>query len=136
MVPLPHPCQRPWRLLSVLFKSTFSCWMNWSRPRVAAPPSPGGHLDNLSSLLYRERQTVSGKDPNRVPRAVATQPGRCVAGSDMWGSGTVCWSLRSPNALLVPTGGGASLIVEWRGAKKSSLNSTYNGTTQGKAGAL
>lgn len=52
--------------------------MTWSRPRVAAPPSPRGHLDNLTSLLYRERQTASGKDPHRVPRAVATQPG------DVW----------------------------------------------------
>lgn len=35
------------------------------------------------------------------------------------------------NAFLVPTGEGTLLIVGWRGAKKSSLNSTYSGTNNG-----
>lgn len=67
--------------------------------------SPGGHLDNLTILFSRKRQTVLGKGQNGVPRACG-YPTREMCGWQRqvgkWNSSLVI--AVATKAWLVPTG--------------------------------
>ena len=121
VTPLPHPCQRPFSQLSA---PLLLAGGPGAGPEAQSCQPLGGHLDDHTTLLFRERQTVSGKVRTECQGLMASPH---VAGSNTGAGGGVWKSLLvtvvTTNAFLVPTGGGASMIVGWRGAKKSSLNS-------------
>ena len=117
MTPLPHPCQRPFSQLS----APLLAGGPGAAPEAQSCQPLGGYLDDHTTLLARERQTVSGKGENRAPRARGSPTCGWQQHGGMWKSLLV--TVVTTDAFLVPTGRGAALIVGWGGAKKSSLNS-------------
>lgn len=105
-LPCPTPAGNPrtccqLRLNPLLF---LAGWPG-TGPGMQPCQSPGGHPDDLTTLLSRERQMVSGRGENRVPSAC----GFLTCGwQQRVGKGNgLLVTVVATNALLVPGRGGA-----------------------------
>ena len=111
-LPCPTLAKDPWASCQLHF-----LLMGLEQAQGCSSANPlGGHLDDPTTLLSRKRQCQA---------KVRRESQGCVASPRVAGSNTgdVEEFAGHHKCTPLPTGGGASLTVGWRGAKKSSLNS-------------